>query len=188
MNIYEFCERFRISLRKAHTMVEAGVLRLDAGESEHGAIIRRHLGKGQPLTVPQFLAMIDDPSIFVELGRYREKAERKLADLGDVRNEAAPKEVAAYISEAAKGDEEAVDILVGWIQQRLPAHAVTHHWIAVRSLLGVPANIRKFDVPRINDALSWCRKSKDFKGWWRIEKSGSKSFSLYQRPGMLFDL
>lgn len=188
MNIYEFCEKFRIPRQKARKMYEAGVLILDMGESPHGAIIRSRLGKAQSLTVPQFLAMIEDPSILAELGHYREKAERQLAALGNLADGASPREVAAYISDAARGDTEAIGILVAWLKQIIPAEPVTHHWVAVRLLLGVPANIRKFDLPRINDALAWCRKSQDFRGWWRIEKRRLKTFTLYQRPEILFDL
>ena len=170
-------------------MYNAGILLLDAGESEYGAVIRRQLRKGQPLTVAHYLAIIEDPSILAELGRYRERAERKLAALGDAINEAAPKEVAAYISDAAKGDEEAIGILSDWIKQRLPAEAATPYWIAVRLLLGIPQKARKFDVPRIWRALSNCRKSEEFQGWWRVERRGSKTFTVYQRPGMpRFDL
>lgn len=183
MNIYEFCERFRISLQKARKMQAAGALLLDAGESEQGATIRRQLSKGQPLTVPQLLAMIEEPSILAELGHYRQKAKCALAALGDVKNEFAPKVVAAYISDAARGDIEAVSILVTWLKQIVPAEPVLHNWISVRLLLGIPANIRKFDVPRIQSALSRCRKSSDFNGWWRVEKCGSRSCSVYQRPG-----
>lgn len=63
MNIYEFCEKFRISLGKAEKMRAAGVLLLDAGESKYGAVIRRQLSKGMALTVAQLLAMIEDSSI-----------------------------------------------------------------------------------------------------------------------------
>ena len=105
MNIYEFCEEYRISIGKARKMETAGVLRLDPGESEHGAEIRQQLRKGQPLTVAQLLAIIEDPSVLRELGRYREKAESQLAALGDVEGEAAHREVAAYITDAARGGE-----------------------------------------------------------------------------------
>lgn len=169
-------------------MYEADVLRLDEGESKYGAIIRSRLRKGQPLTVSQFLAMIEDPSILAVLGHYREKAERQLAALGNVGGEAAPLEVAAYISDAARRDIEAIRILVIWLKQIIPAEPVTHHWIAVRLLLGVPPKARKFDEPRIKDAMSWCRRSRDFKGWWRTEKRGSRSASIYQRPQRSFDL
>lgn len=188
MNIYEFCEKFRISLGKAEKMRAAGVLLLDAGESKYGAVIRRQLSKGMALTVAQLLAMIEDSSILNELGRYAEKAQLQLAALGDVRNEVAPREVAAYISDAARRDKEAIGILVGWIKQILPAEPVTHDWIAVRLLLGLQANVRKFDIPRIKTALFYCRRCIAFEGWWRIEKRGSRPYTLYQRPEISFDL
>jgi hypothetical protein len=188
MNIYEFCEKFRISLRKARKMDKAGVLRLDSGESEHGAEIRQQLRKGQPLTVAHFLYIIEEPTILSELCPYDEKAKNQLAALGDVNDEAAPREVAAYITDAARGDDEAIGILVGWLKGKIPAEAVTHHWVAIRLLMGLAANIRGYDVPRIQRALLNCRKSPDFTGWWRVETIRSRQVTFYQRSEIAFDL
>lgn len=188
MNLREFCEEYRISISKARKMDKEGVLRLDSGESEHGAEIRQHLSKGQPLTVAQLLEMIENPSILRDLGRYREKAESQLEALGDVRAEAAPGEVAAYITDAARRNEEAIGVLVEWLKSTIPFEPVTHHWIATRLLMGVPANIRKNDMPHILRALLNCRNSPDLKGWWRVETRRSRSVTCYQRPGKTFDL
>lgn len=188
MNIYEFCEKYRISLRKARKMDKAGVLRLDAGESEHGAEIRLQLRKGQPLTVAQLIYIIEEPAIISELWPYDEKAKNQLAALGNVNDEAAPREVAAYITEAARGDEEAVGVVMDWAKEAIGPEPTNHHGLAVRLLMGIPANIRGYDVPSIRRALLNCRKSPDFKGWWRVEKRGSRRVTLYQRPEMTFDL
>jgi len=188
MNIYEFCEEFRIPIRKARKMQEAGVLRLDLGESKHGSAIRMQLRRGQHLTVSQLLVIIENPSILRELGHYREKAERQIAELGDFRSEVAPREVAAYISDAARQDDAALVILIGWMKEFAPSKPVTHYWFAVRLLMGIPANIRGYDIPRIGGALLNCRKHKNFAGWWRVENIGSRRVTFYRRPQELYDL
>lgn len=189
MNLYEFSEEFRISIHKSRKMEKAGVLLLDSGESEHGAEIRFQLSRGQSLTVAQLLAILEEPSILCELGRYRDKAESQLAALGNAREEAAPFEVAAHIMDAAlRRDAEAVGVLIGWMKAVIPAEPVNHYWIAVRMLMGLQPNIRKYDVPRIGRALLNCRNSPDFAGWWHVEKFRSRRVTLYQKPGMLFDL
>lgn len=188
MNLYEFCEKFKISLRKARKMDKAGVLRLDFGESENGAEIRLQLRKGQPLTVAHLLYIIEQPAIMSELWPYDEKVKSQLAALGNVDDEAAPREVAAYIGEAARGDDEAIGILVRWMKEKIPAEPVAHYWVATRLLMGLPANIRGYDVPRIRRALLNCRKSPDFRGWWRVEPIRSRQVTFYQRPEKLFDL
>lgn len=111
MNIYEFAEEFRLSMRLARKLEKRGILNLDSGESEHGAEIRRQLSHGQPLTVSQILRIIENPSILRELGRYRCKAENELAALGDVLGEAAPREVAAHITDAAFYGEESIGVI-----------------------------------------------------------------------------
>lgn len=188
MNLYEFCEKFRISLRKARKMEKAGVLRLASGDSEHGAEIRLQLQKGQPLTVAHLLYIIEDSAIMSELWQYGDKVKSQLAALGRVKEESAPREVAAYISDAARRDQEAVGVLIRWAMEVIPAEPITHHWLATRLLLGISANVRKYDVPRIGRALLNCRKHPDFKRWWRVEVRSSRKVTLYQRPEIRFDL
>jgi len=137
MNVYEFTEQFRISLRKARRMEKMGVLCLDSSESEHGAEIRRQLSRGRPLTTSHFLRIIEEPPILRQLGRHRSKAESHMAALGNVGDEAAPREVAAHITDAARGDRDSIIVLVDWLKATVPTEPVTHHW-AIRYLFGPP--------------------------------------------------
>jgi len=182
MNIFEFCERFHISLAKARKMNKAGVLRLDENTSEAITEIRHALSRGQPLTAAQLVELVESPSAVLDLGRYADKAQEQLDALGDARAQAAPKLVAAYVTDAAKGDPEAVGVLLDWIKRILPAHPVSHSFIAVRLLLGLAPNIRQFDVPRIPRALLNCRRHDAFAGWWRVENRKSRNVTIYQRP------
>ncbi|MCT2400600.1 hypothetical protein [Novosphingobium mangrovi (ex Huang et al. 2023)] len=188
MNIYEFCEQFRVPLGKARKMEKAGVLILDSGESEYAAEIRLQLRKGQPLTVLQILHIIEDRGILSELWQYTEKAKGQFEALGNFNEEAAPKEVAYRIRDAAHRDDAAISVMVGWLMEAIPDEPVRHHWLAVRLLLGIPASVRKLEVPYIRSALLNCRKSPDFARWWRSEQVGSVSRTVYQRPERLYDL
>lgn len=182
MNIFEFCERFHISLTKARKMNKAGVLRLDENTSEAITEIRHALSRGQPLTAAQLVELVESPSAVLDLGRYAARAQDELDALGDARGQAAPKLVAAYVTDAAKGDPEAVGVLLDWLKRILPTHPVSHSFIAVRLLLGLAPNIRQFDVPRIPRALLNCRRHDAFAGWWRVEAKKSRNVTIYQRP------
>lgn len=189
MNIFEFCERFHISLAKARKMDKAGVLRLDENTSEAITEIRHALSRGQALTAAQLVELVENPGAVLDLGRYASRARDELDALGDARNEAAPKLVAAYVTDAAKGDPEAVGVLLDWLKTILPARPVSHSFIAVRLLLGLAPNIRQFDVPRIPRALLNVRRHDAFAGWWRVEKQKSRNVTIYSRPAKKsFDL
>ncbi|MBA4161661.1 MAG: hypothetical protein C0515_06220 [Novosphingobium sp.] len=133
--------------------------------------------------------LLEEPSLLLDLGRYANKAEEQLSEVGDVKGEAAPREVAAYCWGAATGKEpESVEILVEWLRLMIPAHPVSHYYVALRLLWGIPANIRHYEVPRIPLALLQCRKHPDFAGWWHKVENKSRIQTFYQRPEKLFDL
>jgi hypothetical protein len=184
MNLAEFCDEFRISARKAKAMHARGVLRLDDSGSEIAAAIRQMMIKGQPLTAMHLVSLVESPSALLELGRHAGKVQDQLEAIGDAKAGAAPREIVALLSDAARGDPEAVSALVGWIKGALPesGEAVSHAWIAARLLLGVPAKARHFDVPRIPRALMRCRKAPEFSGWWHYDARSGRKFSLYARP------
>lgn len=182
MNLFEFCEKFKISLSKARAMLKADVLRLDENTSELAQEVRHLISRGQPLTAAHLCAMIEEPGLVLDLGRYAGKAQEQLDVLGNAKAGAAPKQVAAYISEAARGDREAVAVLVEWLKDIIPAKPVAHSFIAVRLLLGLAPSVRKFDVPRIPRALHECRKCEDFADWFEVSYSGTRAKTFYRRP------
>lgn len=182
-NIFDFCEKFNISLAKARKMDKAGFLRLDDSLPDASAEIRRTLANGDDLTAAQLVELVENPGAMMDLGRYATRAEEQIAALGRV--EAAPKEIAAHVTFAAKGEDESVQALCEWLCEIIPFEPVGHSFIAVRLLLGIPANIRHFDVPRIPRALLECRKREEFVGWWRVEKRKSRNVTIYQRPAKI---
>ena len=121
----------------------------------------------------------------VSQSRYEGRADEQLSALGDARNEIAPKNIAACVTFAAKGEAESIDTLLSWLQQIIPAWPVGHSYIAVRLLLGIPANLRQFDIPRIPRALHECRRREEFAGWWRTERPKDRNVTIYQRPHRL---
>lgn len=185
MNIFDFCEQFHISHAKAKKMNKAGVLRLDENTREEITEIRHILSRGQPLTAAHLVELVDSPGALLDLGRYASRAQAELDGLGNVRAEIAPKIVAANITDAAKNDPEAVDVLLAWLRGVIPAKPVGHAYLAVRLLLGLAPNIRQYDVPRIPRALLNCRLHESFAGWFRVEKVKSRNVTIYQRPAKI---
>ena len=189
MNIFEYCEKYHISLAKARKQMRDGVLRIDETTSEAITEIRHCLSRGQTLTAAQLVELIENPGSTLDLWRYAGRADEQLSALGDARNEIAPKHIAACVTFAAKGEAESIDALLSWLQQIIPARPVGHSYIAVRLLLGIPASLRQFDIPRIPRALHECRRREEFAEWWRKETPKGRSVTIYQRPAKKqFDL
>jgi len=188
MNIAEFCQEFRISQKKAKAMQARGILLLTDDDTAQAAAIRASLIKGQPLSALQLVHLIESPSALLQLGRYAGKAGDQLEAIGDAQGERAPIEIAAMISDAARGDAPSLDALAAWLLSVLPVEPVGHSWIACRLLLALPANIREFDAPRIPRALMRCRKLPAFAGAWRYQTRSGRKFTLYARPKNSFDL
>lgn len=184
MNIFKFCEQFNISLAKARKMDKAGVLRLDENTPPEIDAIRHNLSRGQRLTAAQLVYMIESKDALSNLGRFAPRVVQQIDDLRDNagRIDPAPTMVSAYISDAAKGDAEAVGVLVDWIKEILPGWPVNHSYIAIRLLMGLAPNIREFDIPRVPRALYHCRQHVDFTGWWHLGKAGTRAMTIYRRP------
>lgn len=182
MNLIEFCETFKVSLPKARKMKKAGVLRLDETLSEQVTAIRHTMARGQPLTAMQLCHLIEHPKDLLDLGSHASRAQEQLREMGNAKLEAAPKHIAAHISDAARSNKQAASLLASWIKQVIPRDPVTHSYLAVRLLLGLPENVRKFDVGRIPRAMMEVRKLEEFSGWFEVHVQGKKTFTIYKRP------
>src|SRR4051812_596693 len=97
MDLYEFCKEFGISVKKAKKMHKRGVLRLRGDVDDHTEEMKFYLSKGQHLPIKFLLLLSERPAMVWSLGRYTVKAERQLTELGDVKGEAAPREVGAQM-------------------------------------------------------------------------------------------
>lgn len=182
MNLFEFCDTFKVSLAKARRMEKAGVLRLDSPENAASDAIRHWLAQGQRLTVSQLCDLIESPAILLDLGRYAEAATQELAALGKAQEEAAPHEVVICIADAARGDREAVQTVMQWLFSVIPAREVTHAYLAVRLVLGAAPSVRKFEIGRAAKVFLNCRRQPEFAGWFTIKSHGSRTFSIYHKP------
>lgn len=185
MNIFEFAEEFRLSLAKARKIKKRFPQIFNETDSSFDPL-RATLAKGNRLTAPQLIELIENRSGLLEMGKYTAAAQRELAALGDPVAQAAPKEVVANLMEAARNEPEAVQILVDWLRSIVPAKPVSHAFIATRLLLGIPETIRQYEAPRIPRALLNARQHPDFAGWWHVEKQVSRNQTVYQKKG--FDL
>lgn len=183
MNVFEFAEEFRLSLAKARAIKKRFPQIFD-GEDSRFDPLRATLAKGNRLTAPQLVELIENRAGLLELGKYAATAQRELDALGKVKGQEAPKAVVANIMEAAKNEPDAVQILVDWLRDVIPAEPVEHAYLAVRLLLGLPENIRKYEAPRIPRALLNARNHPDLAGWWRLEKSISRNRTLYQKNAL----
>lgn len=185
MNVFEFCERYHISLAKGRKIAKENPHWFNASGSPFDTI-RATIANGDTLTALHLLDLIENPGGLLELGKYASKAEQALAALGNPQTQVAPKGVVAYLMEAAKGEAEAVQILVDWLRVIIPASPVNHAYIATRLLLGIPATIRESEASRIPRALLNARQHPDFAGYWHVEKGVSRNKTVYQKKG--FDL
>lgn len=181
MTVFEFAEEFKLSLAKARRIKKRFPQIFSEAESAMDPL-RATLSRGNRLTAPQLVQLIESPGGLLELDKYASEAERQLAALG--KPQAAPREVVANIMEAAKNEPEAVQILVDWLKSIVPTKPVEHGFIAVRLLLGVPASIRKTEAPRIPRALLNARNHPSFAGWWHVRKEKLRSVTIYQNSAL----
>jgi hypothetical protein len=182
-SIHEFCAEFHISLGKAKRMDKRGWLRVDANATPIDEI-RIALKKGARLTVAQLVELLDNPGGLLELGTYAANAEAQLAVLDNPKAQAAPRDVAANILEAYQNQPEGVEIVARWLRSIMPSGPVGHAYMATRLLLGVPENVRKFDVPRLQRVLMNCRAHPALLGCWRTVKQASRNVTYYQKPAL----
>lgn len=188
MNVFEFSERYGVSLLKSRKIEKENPDWFEGGVMAKGVEIRLWLSQGQILTVAQLCSLIESPGLLLDLGKYADKAESQIAALGNYKQEIAPRLVAAYIAEAAKGDSEAVEIITNWLREVIPSEPVNHSYLAVRLLLGVPENVRKFDEPRIPRAFHHCRRNPGFAEWWKVKKTLTRTATFYEKPKLALDL
>lgn len=182
--LLEFCDKYRISHAKAKRMQKDGFLLVDTASNPAAAAIREVMMQRNPLGVVELCLLLETPSLILELGRYADKASEVLETIGDALTSQAPHPVALSILDAASGDAEAIAALVDWIKSALPVDGspVGYHWLAVRLMLPLPENIRKFENERIRRALARARKDPAFAGWWTYRGRYNRKETIYARP------
>lgn len=177
MNIYEASKRTGVSIANLRKLEKLKILKLD-DEKELAPVLRFSLARNAHLPVAHILALIDDPGLIDELGRYSDKARAQMAELGAFEASAAPARVSYEIPDAMKGDKEAAGRIAAWLRDVLPPEGVSHYWIAARMLAPLNEFLRAKCVPRFGLALLTVRDLPEFKEWWRMK---GKSV-IYFRP------
>jgi hypothetical protein len=187
MNIHQFSQRFKISMRKAREMEKAGALKLDPIGSDNAADIRGTVLRGNPLTAMMLLRLVEAPDLIDAIGGKPEIQVREaIAALDGA--PAAPREVAAGLMESAFGEPGELARLIDWLCAIIPDKPVSHAYVAVRLLRAWPVAMREKMLKPINSALGHARRSEKFAGWSRLDKSGARSAVIYQRPKNSLDL
>lgn len=164
-------------------MEKAGWLRVDTNATPVDEI-RIALKKGHRLTVAQLVYLVENPGALLELGNYTRQAQAQLETVGDAKSEPAPPDIAAQLLDAYRNVPEAVEIVAAWVASVLPAGPVGHAWVASRLLLGVPENIRKFDVPRMQRILMNCRNHPALKPYCFTVREMSRNVTIYQKVSL----
>lgn len=180
MTIFEFAEKYKISLSKVRRIAKDFPRIFDASTSAAEPIAAT-LINGDPLPVRQLVQLIEAPALFLELGKYANAARIQVAALGKPEREPAPMDVAASVTDASKNDPEQVAILCDWLRTIIPAHPVGHAYIAARLLLGIHESLRKQQAPRIGRALLNCRNSPALAGWWTVKSGVSHNSTVYRK-------
>lgn len=189
-DIYEISTRYNISIKKLRAMERKGVLRTTESEKPELSRILYNLRKGNRLSALHCALLIDDTDLIFDLGGYELSIKQQLEELGDASSEAAPAHIVMRIDSAAKGHPERVEALEAWMKETIPTgKEVSHHYLAVRILLGVKPSMRPFIAKWIARAFLNVRNRKSFSNWYTLrEKRFSRNATFYHRPKIDYDL
>jgi hypothetical protein len=188
MNIHEMSDKYGITVGKLRKLHAGGHLLLDDTDEPLMTEIRYYLRRGAPLAVKHLMTLLDDPARLDAIGKGRDKAQEQLDALGKPITPA-PLNIALELSGAAMNEPASVETVMRWAMDAIPPYReVSHPFLAVRLLLGLPENQRKYELPRIHRTMLNVRKRAEFRGWWRIEKTASRNVTIYSRPAKSLDL
>ena len=189
-DIYEISDKYNLSIRKLRKMEKAGILRTTESENPELSKILYNLRKGNKLNAIQCAALIDDTNLIFDLGKYDLAIRQQLGELGSASSEAAPSHIVMKIDMAAKDHPEQVEELEAWMKDAIPTgREVSHHYLAVRILLGAKASMRPYIAKWIPRAFLNVRNKDSFSNWYSLRKTRfSRNATFYFRPKSGYDL
>lgn len=190
MDIYGISNRSGLSLRSLRKLEQLAVLKTTPPDNPVIEPMRYNIRKGHSLTALQLAALVEDPDLLWELGDHSEKTQARIDGLGDCQGSKAPMPIVLAVEGAAKDKAEAIELLCDWLRSIIPpVGPVTHYFVAVRLLLGVVPNLRKYVASRIPQALLNCRNAESFAGWSSKEPDNrGRNVTRYHRPADDYDL
>jgi hypothetical protein len=172
------------TLRKLH---KAGYLKAEK-ESEAALALVSFLARGNPLSVGQLAALLRDPTLSYDLGRYAEASRLQVAALGAVEATAAGREITAHLFDAADKQPAAVAVVADWMRNAIPAHPVKHAWLALRLVWNLPESLQAGGLERVSLAMLNARHSGRLAGYWEIRNEAGRPQTFYQKPKLSLDL
>lgn len=183
-DIHEISLELDIPIRTLKKLAKAGYLRASETENPVAAKIRYGLARGNPLSVASLVDLLTDEKLVFELGRYEGAALACIKALGNVQGELASADIVAAVEGAAVNEPGAVAKLVGWMKATIPsAGDVSHHYLAVRIVLGTKENFRGLIINRVALAFLNCRNAPAFAGWFTVRERGkAQKITIYHRP------
>jgi hypothetical protein len=183
MNIFELADKSGASLRTLRKIEKLLKGRPIAASDPVLDSIRAQTNRVRPLSVSQYMALIDRPELIDALGSRAERIEQELEAIGDAQGEAAPREVTLHLQDASKGNPKAAAIIAQWMHDALPDQGnVPHAYLALRLLYGVPENVRRFALPVVPRAMQAAKRQAPLAGCWRIVETGSMRATEYFKP------
>lgn len=186
MDIYEIANRSGLSLRSLRKLERLGVLdtgKEPAAEMSEFEKINYDLRKGNALNSIQLASLVEFPETVDRLGDYAGKAQVQIDALGQCQDEKASAAIVALVDRAAKDDPAAVLGLAEWLQSVIPSKgSVSHHYLAVRLLLGAGKSLRSYIAGRLPRAFLNCRNVEEFAGWSSVVERGTRRLTNYHRP------
>lgn len=182
-DIYHIHELSKVSLRTLRKLERLGFLKNAESENPLASKINYNLRKGNALSVVELAALLQDDELWFYLGDYVDRAKTQVAALGKVDPDKVPSGMASTIELAARDDPQGVAPLVDWMKATIPeAGDVSHHFLAVRLLLGVPETQRDMVAGWIPRAFLNCRKFEAFAGWWKVTGKPGARLTIYYQP------
>lgn len=182
MDIYEIAAQTGASLSLLRRIEKLGALRLTESSEPLASELRLWLKKQNPLSVMHLVALIEKPAILDLLASYKPAAQAQIAALGKAMDEAAPMHIVGQIEAAMLREPAAVDALATWMRSVIPARAVTHHYLAVRLILGAKPAFRENIAARIHLAFLNARNADCLAGWWYVEGKRGARKTFYRAP------
>jgi len=182
MNIHELHEKSGVSLRTLRKIEKLLKGRPIGASDPVVDAIKSQTNRTRPLSVAQYMALIDKPELIDALGNRAERIEQELETIGDAIGQAAPREVTLRLQDAAKLNPEAVAIIAQWMQSAIPEQGcVPYAYLALRLIYGVPENLRRNALPLVPRAIQAAKQHEALAGHWRFAEKAT----IYFRPTIL---